>query len=345
MRTQISLAFALVSAFCVAFSAQAQNASFKNWTVLCDDTGYCEASTPDTNHVAGLLRIGRLAVPGAVWEISVELKSSDETTMRPTRLRIAGQRTTRLSPNRDFANFGNPNRYHLINSASLQPLFRRMIESRRIFATFSDGTTARLDASYSLNGLSASLLFIDDMQNQLGTVRVAGPPNGPRLSSTPNKTEQTTPATDVTKAAETLHEQIKDRDDCDAQGGESYALGTVAHPLDDKQSVVLIPCSVHAYNTTFNLYLVEHETQQAERLSWAVYSGFTGWIATDRLSNVNFDTESGKLSMVHKGRGIGDCGMAGTWKWEEFAFKMVSFQAKDDCDGKDSVWPQIFPLE
>ena len=325
-----------------SFPAQAQEANFKDWSISCDNSGYCEASTNDTKNMAGQLRIGRLKQANTVWEISVELDKSDSAGLRPTQLRIAGQRTTRLLPNRDFATFGNPDRFHLVNSASLQPLFRRMIESRRMFASFSDGASRRVEASYSLNGLSAALLYIDDKQKRLGSPRVAGPPTGNRVMA--KATDSKTP-TDIAKIAETEHERTKDREECDADAATSYALGTAVSTLDEENSLAIIPCSVHAYNVTFHAYVINHQTKKAKRQQWAVYSGFTGWIGTDRLTNANFDEESKELFMAHKGRGLGDCGTAGVWKWGEFGFKMVSFHAKDECDGKDDDWPQVFPVE
>lgn len=337
-----AVACILVTGLGMSLPAHAQEASFRDWSISCDKSGYCEASTSDTKQMAGKLRIGRLKQPNGVWEISVELDKADSIGLRPIQLRIAGQRTTRLSPNRDFATFGNSSRFHLVNSASLQPLFRRMIESRRMFASFSDGASKRVEASYSLNGLSAALLYIDDKQKRLGSPRVAGPPTGNRIVA---KATQTKTPEDFAKIAEIEHEKTKDREQCDADGAASYALGTAISTLDDKSSLAVIPCSVHAYNVTFQVYVIDHQTKKAKRQQWAVYSGFTGWIGTDSLTNVNFDQETKELFMVHKGRGLGDCGMSGVWKWGEFGFKMASFHAKDECDGKDDDWPQVFPSE
>ncbi|MEP1443591.1 MAG: DUF1176 domain-containing protein [Hyphomicrobiales bacterium] len=340
--TNKTIASLLVAGLGISLPAHAQDASFKDWSISCDNAGYCEASTRDTKDMAGQLRIGRLKQSNALWEISVELDKSNSSGLRPIQLRIAGQRTTRLSPNRDFATFGNPDRFHLVNSASLQPLFRRMIESRRMFASFSDGASKRVEASYSLNGLSAALLYIDDQQKRLGSPRVAGPPSGNRVVAEPSDLKA---PDNMAKIAETEHERTTDREECDADGATSYALGTAISTLDDKNSLAIIPCSVHAYNVTFQAYVINHRTKKAKRQQWAVYSGFTGWIGTDRLTNVNFDEESKELFMAHKGRGLGDCGTAGVWKWEEFGFKMVSFHAKDECDGKDDDWPQVFPVQ
>ena len=335
-------ALVLLAGLGMSLPAKAQDANFKDWSVSCDEAGYCEASTSDTKKMAGPLRIARLKNTNAVWEISVGLDESASPILRPTQLRIAGQRTNRLSPKRDFATFGSSNRFHLVNSASLQPLFRRMIESRRMFASFSDGTAQRIEASYSLNGLSAALLYIDDKQQRLGSPRIAGPPTGDRVVV---KAPENNQPIDIADIAEAEHEKTKDREECDANGAASYALGTSVSALDQKNSIAVIPCSVHAYNVTFQVYVINHQTKKAKRLQWAVYSGFTGWIGTDRLTNVNFDQEAKELFMVHKGRGIGDCGMTGVWKWGEFGFKMTSFHAKDECDGKDDDWPQVFPTE
>jgi len=219
-----------------------------------------------------------------------------------------------------------------------------MIGSRRMFATFSNGRGRHIEASYSLNGLSAALLYIDERHNRLGSQRIAGPPTGDRHVLKSDKPDTSKPI-DVANIAETKHEATKNKEWCIANGAESYAVGTPVSKLDDKKSLAIILCATHAYNISFNIYVVDHETRQAAREHFAVFSPERGWTATDILSNVDFDQETKQLSMFHKARGLGDCGIGGLWQWTEFGFKMISFHSKDDCDGKDNDWPQIFPVE
>jgi hypothetical protein len=47
-----------------------------------------------------------------------------------------------------------------------------------------------------------------------------------------------------------------------------------------------------------------------------------------------------------KGRGAGDCGTIGEWKWTGSDFKLARYWSKPDCDGEpfddDAKW-QVFP--
>jgi len=69
--------------------AHSADATFKDWSVICAEDGYCEASTEDTKQAAGALRVGRTTGDRTRWEISVETKPSDNASERPTLLRMA----------------------------------------------------------------------------------------------------------------------------------------------------------------------------------------------------------------------------------------------------------------
>src|SRR5262245_584075 len=64
------------------------------------------------------------------------------------------------------------------------------------------------------------------------------------------------------------------------------------------------------------------------------------------LSNPNLDEEKKMMSAGHKGRGVGDCGTAGEWKWTGRDFMLMRFWSKPDCDGQpfddDRRW-QVYP--
>lgn len=64
------------------------------------------------------------------------------------------------------------------------------------------------------------------------------------------------------------------------------------------------------------------------------------------LSNPGFDAATKVMSAGHKGRGVGDCGTAGEWKWTGAGFRLLRYWVKDNCDGEpfdnDKKW-QIYP--
>ena len=64
------------------------------------------------------------------------------------------------------------------------------------------------------------------------------------------------------------------------------------------------------------------------------------------LSNPSFDAASKRMHMGHKGRGMGDCGVVGQWKWTGQDFMLMRYWNKPDCDGQpfddDRKW-QVYP--
>jgi Protein of unknown function (DUF1176) len=69
-------------------------------------------------------------------------------------------------------------------------------------------------------------------------------------------------------------------------------------------------------------------------------------ISVYSLSNPSFDAAKKTMHMGHKGRGMGDCGVAGQWTWTGKDFMLTRFWNKPDCDGQpfddDKKW-QVYP--
>lgn len=64
------------------------------------------------------------------------------------------------------------------------------------------------------------------------------------------------------------------------------------------------------------------------------------------LTSPDFDPQTKKLASFHKGRGMGDCGGMGEWKWTGANFKLTGYWFKENCDGQpfddDKKW-RVFP--
>lgn len=334
--TLLLLSFLLVAP--LSHAQTDESVRFQNWSVTCGDDKYCTATTADQNKGVGALTVRRHNDKKANWEISIQTNEKDQAQFRPLALRIAGQRLQPLTASRDYSTFSKPNEFFLIHKPSLNLLFRRMIESRRMFFTFGAGNQQRINASYSLNGLSDSLTWIDEKQDRIGSRRTVEPP-----------VERATPkAEPVPFNAEAIatkeHRKTLDPSLCDLDGAEIYSIGVIAEPLDEKSSLVVIPCFSGTDNTASRIFVVDKESQKATLQLWATFSAFTGWVGTDLLSNVNYDQETKQLTMHHKGRSTGDCGISGIWLWhEDSRFEMKEFLAKDVCDEKEDNWPVIFP--
>ncbi|MEP6356872.1 MAG: DUF1176 domain-containing protein [Hyphomicrobiales bacterium] len=335
---QLSLLLSLFLIAPISYSKSNESVTFQSWSVVCGDDNFCTATTPDQSNAAGALKVRRYNDEKANWEISVQTKADNPSQFGPLSLRIAGQRRNTLKANRDYASFSNANEFFLINTSALNLLFRRMIESRRVFVVFGAKNQQKINASYSLNGLSNALLWIDEEQNRVGSRRTVGPPIE-RSTEKPKSVQH-----DAETIATNLHRKTLDPSLCDVSAEQTYRIGVTVEALDEATSLVMIPCFAAASNTSFRVFLVDKESQTATLQLWATYSAFTGWVGTDILSNVSYDIVSKELTMLHKGRGHGDCGIRGKWGWKsDGRFEMIEFSAKDDCDGVDNDWPIIFP--
>lgn len=315
--------------------AQAQEATFQDWAVTCETDNYCAATTEDKNGVAGRFKVARTGSSGSKWTLSVYTLAQNPSQFGPTSIRIAGQRPLRLVASRDFASTPKSNEFYFVNSAILQPLFRRMIESRRAFVSFNAQDRETIDASYSLKGLFEALLWIDEQQDRVGSRREAGPPTK-RESIKPVETAKTV---DARSLALQKHEDTKNQDVCTIEQSAQQKL----YKLNKTKTLVLVQCGNGPVNFTSRAFLKDLETQKSTLLLWAIYSSKGAWQGTDLLSNVIYDPDNARLSMQNKGRELGDCGSAATWIWQGSRFKLHEFFEKETCDGKKGDWPRIFP--
>ncbi len=118
--------------------------------------------------------------------------------------------------------------------------------------------------------------------------------------------------------------------------------------LGNGLKLVEIYCWRAAYQAGSIFLAVDPKTPEAARLlrfqEWS--NRKKGLIATSALSNPGFDPASKIMSAGHKGRGIGDCGTSGEWKWTGRDFTLLRYWIKEDCDGEpfdnDRKW-QVYP--
>ena len=121
-----------------------------------------------------------------------------------------------------------------------------------------------------------------------------------------------------------------------------------ALPLSGKLKLVEVYCWRAAYQAGSIFFVVDAAApDQAQLLR------FPTWVATRKkldssysLSSPDYDPKTKTLSMSHKGRGIGDCGEVGNWKWTGKDFRLTRYWRKPDCDGEpfdESKRWQVYP--
>jgi hypothetical protein len=123
-------------------------------------------------------------------------------------------------------------------------------------------------------------------------------------------------------------------------------------PRDDVEDLagllklVEIPCWRAAYQSGSIFFAVNPAAPEKARLLRFQIWTPKGLTWTYSLTEPDFDPKTRKLSSFHKGRGVGDCGGIGIWKWVNGDFRLASYLFKEQCDGKpfdDSKSWRVYP--
>ena len=122
-----------------------------------------------------------------------------------------------------------------------------------------------------------------------------------------------------------------------------------AQSLTGKLKLVEIYCWRAAYQAGSIYFVVDPDAPDKAQLVrfpiWSISKKRLDW--SYALSNPDYDPETRKLGMGHKGRGMGDCGVSGSWKWTGREFRLIGYWSKPNCDGKpfdDSRRWQVYPF-
>lgn len=320
--------------------------TFKDWRAACRPDGYCAAATyvnpgADDANADYILRIGRQPGADRLWQIGFTTLAATADRDRPMNARVDGNPAITLRPVGGFEPLGAVNDFFVTEPALGDRILAAMAAGSRIRFEFLDVTGAPHDADFSLSGLSATLLWIDERQGRL---------KSPRRTERPDDIE---PAPRLDKpaaiAAAGLPPALLDRhareSDCEALDSEFMAnFEPVIGALSDTAMLYALPCTAGAYQVGYRLYVVESgEIGGIETLYFADYSESHGWTGTDLLFSLDYDPATKTLASFYKGRGIGDCGSTGRWRWVDYAFALEEFRATEDCEGRLSEdWPVVY---
>jgi hypothetical protein len=123
--------------------------------------------------------------------------------------------------------------------------------------------------------------------------------------------------------------------DCDVEIDEVIKDLEYAGDLSGGLKLVEISCWRAAYNFGSILFAVNPKDPAKARLLQFKTLGEGGkFIDTYQLSSPSYDEKTKKLGSAHKGRGVGDCGSVGEWRWRGKDFVLTRYWNKDECDGE-----------
>lgn len=314
-----------------------ERAYFKDWLADCRADGYCSATAYDNpNPPSGIvadyiLRIGRPA-QGNYWEISLATVAEMPGDWPEFNFLVDSDNEFIFTPPYDTGAYASINDFFMLGEKAT-PLLETMILGSQVQVDFETESGDITLAQFSLSGLAAAMLWIDEQQRRIGSERVAL--TAP-LGLTP--VSKYFPAR-IPPNLLTLHNQDTD---CENFAFLPHANEVIQSQVTDDQWIWMIPCGAGAYNFTYKAYMGAWNGDYFTSLIFADYSDNLGWSGDTHLFNPQWDEQTKTFTTFYKGRGIGDCGSTGKWQWHEYGFRLLEFWAKDHCDAQGN--PGEFPL-
>lgn len=337
---------------CLPMPAQAAAAgpiqsydSYKSWLVACDNVLGCEAKGFAENADKSTeMVIDRVA--GARGALTLRIRAEGHFALADVRIddRPAGLRSSDWSVSDDDDG--------TLITAKTPAVVRAFVNRLRNGFRLTLGESGDVP----LDGLTAALLRIDERQGRIGGVTalvragaalptsVPEPPAMPFIPDHPIKaTLAPGEASLLMAGVRASHSALFEKEECE-QGVSSTDAGAWA--LDERRALVLIPCSMGAYQGSFLAFIAPRKGGgAAERLILALpYLGSDpGGDTVDILTEGDFDPASGTLWMRDKGRGLGDCGQSAIWTWDGNVFRLSSMTMQNACGGVGAAdWPSLF---
>ena len=314
---------------------------FDNWAVACDNRLSCSAVSlnPEGMETPNrmLLLIQRGGGPAGAASLRVLL--ADQLRDR-VELVIDGKRRARQKVNGDTIAFGGETALDLVRAMGSSYVFELRNRKRQVIGT------------PSLQGLPAALRYMDEQQGRIGSqAALAAIGDGPADMARPLPPEPALPETipmlaDVTPPVLTDQEQAAARRLAQCESGLESSQAPEIHALDATHALLLLPCDAGAYNLSA-VPLVATGAPGNRQIGFAPFDhlpGFTGDASAPPLiMNARWNPTRGELSSFAKGRGLGDCGTAETYRWDGARFRLTEARSMPVCRGAWE-WPVLFSL-
>lgn len=335
MRLLLILAVYTLSLLPVAAQEGETRKYFRDWLAVCQADGYCSAvaymnPNPGDGRVADAwLRIGRHAQE-IYWEVSFTPIKVMANPAMPFTILIDGKGETFTGAG-EIAPYGAINDFFLLGPKA-QSVMDQLMPGTAAEITFTDETGATSKANFSLDGLTAALIWIDETQGRLGSERVAeAAPIGlsPALEAPPRP-----PAFDL-RTAELVNLHFDNNCSVRIDAESANRVSTVA--LDQYHTLYIVPCEDFAYNFIDALYVATDDGVSRANLP---DSDAGGGGQSNYIYSPGWDEATGELSSDYKG-GNGNCGSKGRWLWSGGEFKLIELRARETCDQSTEEWPVV----
>ncbi|WP_304186446.1 DUF1176 domain-containing protein [Phenylobacterium aquaticum] len=341
MRRDLSMAMLVLGAV-LAGRAQAGEATFKDWDVVCDNVRTCTAFglTEEGAETDAFLKIERTGAPNAAPRLSLAVQS-DTATAETWALKVDG---------RPIAGLGALKARRTADDSFLRAPLSAVQGAALTAALLNGGSLtvkagAEDEATISLAGSAAALRWMDDQQKRAGSVTALAAKGPKPASSLPPVPEvpliRPPPSPSQAGVGDVLPKSVRARfgPDCEAN-----------LPADrrDPISARLAPgvilwgdvCFNAAYQSVYELFLADEAGGHVRPL---LLDAELGEKPDNQLIEAAFDRDTLTLSDFYKGRGIGDCGAGASWTWDGKTFRLSAQTTMSECRGvPQDDWPISF---
>lgn len=323
--------------------------TFKDWTVACDNTRRCTAVGMRENEADGLVAvITRDAGPNGAASLVLtgpDIDADSRLLLDKQELELDPRHWRWQAPKND----DDRGRRVARDAATVATFLHSLRNGHRVaIADFDSETPAKDLVDLSLDGLSAALLLIDDVQGRVGTrgawarpgtkadATVPAAPVVPVVAHGP--TPKPLSGRDAAKLAAAVRKAkagVLEDAGCDAPANDEAAA------LTDTDALVLLECESAAYQEGSLVFRVPRDAPEKAQL--LRFSTIPGEAPLDELWLAGYDAASGELAHHGKGRGLGDCGDDARWLFDGKAFHLLDDREMRRCGGLDfDDWPVLW---
>ena len=338
--------FVALAAALVADGAQAETATFKDWTVVCDNLRNCTAfGFSDWRDGQGLahLRLRREGQADAAPQ--VDILYGDGPVEAPLQAPVDGAPLMTLTQVQETYRVGDDlvegDRHAVLSAEQVGVLLSATRTGSRLQLA-SGGQPATL----SLDGAQAALRWMDDRQKRAGgsTALVAKGPKGPQAVPAP-------PPPPVVRAAQPPSQAGLPGRFPKAVRAQFSDCEAVSEDIQETIIARLAPgkilwgqvCQVAAYNVV-NRFVMSGEGGVGARRVTLAGDGLD--ITDGDLVNAGFDLDTMTLSDFGKYRGLSDCGSSEDWVWTGQTFVLAERTLMEECRGlQPEAWPRAYVSE
>ena len=311
---------------------------FRDWVVTCDNLRHCVAEGADNDNPTLVVRLSRDAGPEGATAMTLYGITGDS---KFTMLRLDGKPLPLAA--KDWYSDGTDDDMSFQTDSPTE--IQKLVTAMRNGSRLSLG-----DATASLNGLSAALLLVDDVQGRIDNdsawirrggkpatavpavppapIVVARPHHGAPLSKAEKKA--------VFEAALALSKSADF--DCDAEASDMQNAQIAR--LSEHDALVLVECSRGAYQSSYDVYRVP--VAQPAQAKMVALPTVPGEKPLESVTSAKFDPATGSLSHFAKGRGIGDCGESAEWLFDGRQFVLKQMSREIRCPGVLIDFPSLW---